>query len=203
MVEARIVFDLSGQGQLPAGMHAFDQQGRQVRPRRVDGGGQPCRPGPDDGDVTHGGNLTQKAVGMHGAHFSHCGMIAWDMVEMQSRTALTFIVVLLGVLAAARLQAIEFSADYVKRVDGKTARAQIYVKGDRIRLEHQGGVLTDLGYAGVSIVRLDRQVVWLLLSKRRQYLTVPLRKDHVPPLTETMEGETARKVAREETLGKY
>ena len=106
-------------------------------------------------------------------------------------------------LAAQPVSAIEFSADYVTRVNGKTARAQIYVKDDRIRLEHQGGVLTDLGYAGVSIVRLDKQVVWLLLSKRRQYLTVPLRKDHIPLLNETMEGETARKAVREEMLGKH
>src|SRR5437870_9303044 len=60
MVEARIVFHLGGQGQLPAGMHALDQQGRKVRPCRVDGGGQPRRPGPDNDDVPHGRNLTQR-----------------------------------------------------------------------------------------------------------------------------------------------
>src|SRR5438034_5175574 len=61
VVEARVVFYLGGQGQLPAGMHALDQQGRQVRPCRVDGGGQPRRPGPDDGDITycHKRTLTQ------------------------------------------------------------------------------------------------------------------------------------------------
>ena len=122
---------------------------------------------------------------------------------VRSRTALAVAVLSAVLLAAVPLAAVEFSADYVTRVDGKSARAQIYVKDDRIRLEHQGGVLTDLGYAGVSIVRLDKQVVWLLLSKRRQYLTVPLRKDHVPPLTETMEGETARTAVREEMLGKH
>jgi hypothetical protein len=97
--------------------------------------------------------------------------------------------------------AVEFSADYVSRSNGKTARAQLYVKEDRWRLEHRGGVLTDLGYAGVSIVRLDKQVVWLLLSKRRQYLSLPLRPDHLIPLTETMEGETARVLVGEEKLG--
>ena len=122
---------------------------------------------------------------------------------MRSRRALAVAVMLQGVLAAEPLQAVEFSGDYVTRVNGKTARAQVYVKDDKIRLEHQGGILTDLGYAGVSIVRLDKQVVWLLLSKRRQYLTVPLRKDHVPPLTETMEGEASRTAVREEMLGKH
>ncbi len=63
VVEARIIFHFRGQGQLPAGMHTLDQQGRKVRPRRVDGGGQPCRPGPDDDDVPqrHRWNLTQRA----------------------------------------------------------------------------------------------------------------------------------------------
>jgi len=140
---------------------------------------------------------------MHAAAVAACVMIGPGEERMATRISLSLAVFLLAVLVSQPAHAVEFSADYVKRVDGKTARAQIYVKGDWIRLEHQGGVLTDLGYAGVSIVRLDKQVVWLLLSKRRQYLTVPLRKDHVPPLTETMEGETARKVAREETLGKY
>lgn len=97
--------------------------------------------------------------------------------------------------------AVEFSADYVSRSNGKTTRAQLYVKDDRWRLEHRGGVLTDLGYAGVSIVRLDKQVVWLLLSKRRQYLSLPLRPDHLIPLAETMEGETARVLVGEEKLG--
>lgn len=130
-------------------------------------------------------------------------MIAWGAGMVQSRIELAITVLVLGVLAAEPLPAVEFSADYVTRVNGKTRRAQIYVKDDKIRLEHQGGILTDLGYAGVSIVRLDKQVVWLLLSKRRQYLAVPLRKDHVPPLAETMDGETSRTPVRDEMLGAH
>jgi len=122
---------------------------------------------------------------------------------MKGRTAWAG-AVMAGVMAAAvPAAAIEFSADYVTRINGKVRRAQIYVKGDQIRLEHQSGLLTDLGYAGVSIVRLDKHVVWLLLAQRHQYLTVALRKDHVPLLAETMEGETARTALREETLGKH
>jgi len=130
-------------------------------------------------------------------------MIAWGRGVVPSQTALAIAVFSAILLVAVPLEAVEFSADYVTRVNGKTKRAQIYVKDDKIRLEHQGGVLTDLGYAGVSIVRLDKQVVWLLLSKRRQYLTVALQKDHVPPLTETVEGETARTAVREEMLAKH
>ncbi len=110
-------------------------------------------------------------------------------------------VLLAFLLAPGLLEAVEFSADYVTRVNGKTKRAQIYVKEDRLRLEHRGGILTDLGYAGVSIFRVDKQTVWLLVSKRRQYLSLPLHKEQVPPLSETLDGETSRKMMGEEILG--
>lgn len=80
----------------------------------------------------------------------------------------------------------------VQRSDGRLREAQLFVKGDRYRLEHRGGVRTDLGYAGVSIVRLDKQEVWFLLSQRRQFLVVPIRPDHRLPLTSHLEGETSR-----------
>ena len=44
MVESRIVFHLSGGGQLAAGLQAFDQQGRQISPRSVNRSGQSSRP---------------------------------------------------------------------------------------------------------------------------------------------------------------
>ncbi len=87
---------------------------------------------------------------------------------------------------------LEFSAKVVQRSDGRSREAQLFVKGDRYRLEHRGGVRTDLGYAGVSIVRLDKQEVWFLLSQRRQFLVVPIRPDHRLPLASHLEGETSR-----------
>jgi len=87
---------------------------------------------------------------------------------------------------------LEFSAKVVQRSDGRLREAQLFVKGDRYRLEHRSGVRTDLGNAGVSIVRLDKQEVWFLLSQRRQFLVVPIRPDHQLPLTSHLEGETSR-----------
>lgn len=87
---------------------------------------------------------------------------------------------------------LEFSAKVIQRSGGRLREAQLFVKGDRYRLEHRGGVQTDLGYAGVSIVRLDKQEVWFLLSQRRQFLVVPIRADHRLPLTSHLEGEASR-----------
>ena len=87
---------------------------------------------------------------------------------------------------------LEFSAKVVWRSDGKVRDALLFVKGDRYRIEHRGGVKTDLGYASVSIVREDRQEVWYVLSQRRSYLALPLTPAHKLPLTVRLEGEITR-----------
>ena len=64
---------------------------------------------------------------------------------------------------------VEFSARVIWRVEEQSREALLFAKGDRYRIEHQGGVKTDLGYAGVSIVREDKQEVWYVLSRRRAF----------------------------------
>ena len=86
----------------------------------------------------------------------------------------------------------DFSARLTWRTGGNTSRAQLFVKGDRYRIEHRGGINTDLGYATVTIVRLDQQCVWYVLSQRRLVVEVPLTPDDVLPLSVTLEGETSR-----------
>lgn len=87
---------------------------------------------------------------------------------------------------------LEFSARLTWRTGGKTSHAQLFVKGNRYRIEHRGGIKTDLGYATVTIVRLDRQQVWYILSQRRLVMEVPLTLDYVLPLSVTLEGEVSR-----------
>jgi hypothetical protein len=87
---------------------------------------------------------------------------------------------------------VEFSARLVWKINGRTSKAQLFVKNDRYRIEHMGGVKTELGYAGVTIVRLDEQKVWYILSKRRTVVSVPLTSDYLLPFSVTLEGETSR-----------
>lgn len=86
----------------------------------------------------------------------------------------------------------EFSARLIWKHDGRKAKAQLFVKNDRYRIEHMGGVKTGLGYAGVTIVRLDEQKVWYVLSQRRMVVSVPLTSDYLLPFSVTLEGETSR-----------
>lgn len=53
------------------------------------------------------------------------------------------------------------------------------------------------------IVRMDKQHSWLFLSKRRQYLGVPIVTDHILTVTEHMDGEVSRELVRDETLNGY
>ena len=111
----------------------------------------------------------------------------------------TFILTLSGVQASgpgARdtqdFGELEFSARLTWRTNGKTSHAQLFVKGNRYRIEHRGGVKTDLGYATVTIVRLDKQQVWYILSQRRLVMAMPLTLDYVLPLAVTLDGEVSR-----------
>ena len=96
---------------------------------------------------------------------------------------------------------VEFSARLVWKTNGRTSKAQLFVKNDRYRIEHMGGVKTELGYAGVTIVRLDEQKVWYILSKRRTVVSVPLTSDYLLPFSVTLEGETGRTLIGESMVG--
>ena len=97
-----------------------------------------------------------------------------------------------GAQESRNVDTLEFSSRLTWRTNGKTSHAQLFVKGDRYRIEHRGGVKTDLGYATVTIVRLDKQQVWYILSQRRLVMAVPLTLDYVLPLAVTLDGEISR-----------
>lgn len=94
--------------------------------------------------------------------------------------------------AALSGRGLEFSAKLKWRSGGKTSNAQLFVKEDRYRIENLGGVKTELGYATVTIVRLDLQEVWYVISKRRLVMVVPLTVDFLLPFSIHLDGEISR-----------
>jgi hypothetical protein len=86
----------------------------------------------------------------------------------------------------------EFSARLIWKTGGHISKAQLFVKQNRYRIEHFGGIRTDLGIAGVTIVRLDEQKVWYVISQRRMVISVPLTAEFVLPLSVMLEGEQKR-----------
>jgi hypothetical protein len=95
----------------------------------------------------------------------------------------------------------DFSASMIWKTDGRAAKAQLFVKHDRYRIEHMGGVRTELGYAGVTIVRLDEQKVWYVISQRRIVVSVPLTSDYLLPFSVTLDGETGRTLIGDSVVG--
>ena len=92
--------------------------------------------------------------------------------------------------------ALDFSAERIVKNGESVVTAHVNAKDDRWRFEYaqpQRG-------ASIMIVRLDKQHSWLILSKRRQYLEVPIATDHVLTVTEKMEGEVSREFVGDETL---
>ena len=92
--------------------------------------------------------------------------------------------------------ALDFSAERIVKNGESVVTAHVNAKEDRWRFEYtqpQRG-------ASIMIVRMDKQHSWLIFSKRRQYLEVPIAADHLLTVTEKMEGEVSREFVGEETL---
>jgi hypothetical protein len=83
--------------------------------------------------------------------------------------------------------ALEFTADQLTKIDGRTHKSSIYYRDQMWRIEHHS-----MGPVNVSIVRKDKQVVWLLLSKMKHFKEVPYDPNQAPHVTEKMEGEVSR-----------
>ncbi|MCA9420405.1 MAG: hypothetical protein KC592_05270 [Nitrospira sp.] len=95
----------------------------------------------------------------------------------------------------------EFSARLFWKTGGRVTQAQLFVKEDRYRIEPSGGVRTDLGYAGILIIRLDKQKTWYVLSQRRMIMSVPFTSDYLLPFSVHLEGELSRTVIGESVVG--
>lgn len=95
--------------------------------------------------------------------------------------------------------ALDFSADRVVKSGKSVVTAHVNAKDDRWRFEFsypQEG-------ASVIIVRMDRRSSWLIFSKRRQYLEVPIANDHRLVVSEIMKGEVSREFVGDEMLYGY
>lgn len=102
--------------------------------------------------------------------------------------------VLLGSLAAVEAGALEFTADQVTKINGRTQKANIFYRDNMWRIEHH-----TMGPVNISIVRKDKQVVWLLLSRMKHFKTVPYKADQDLKVSEHLEGEIAREEIGTET----
>jgi len=83
--------------------------------------------------------------------------------------------------------ALEFTADQITKIDGRTHKAFIYYRDQMWRIEHHS-----LGPVNVTIVRKDKQVVWHILSRMKPFTTLPYDAEQDLRVTPALEGEISR-----------
>lgn len=94
--------------------------------------------------------------------------------------------------AESSLKVVEFSGTLIKQVEGRRHQAQVFAKGDRLRLEYKYAIKTDYGYAAIEIIRLDKAETWYLLAQRKELLIAPVDVDDVLPVQPALPGEKER-----------
>ena len=85
----------------------------------------------------------------------------------------------------------EFSGSLVKRVNGKTYQAQVFGKGDRLRVEYKYAVRTELGFSALEIIRMDLGERWYVLPQQKYLLVLPVTNDTLW-IRKELVGETSR-----------
>src|SRR5574341_515834 len=86
----------------------------------------------------------------------------------------------------------DFSGSLIKKVEGRRHQAQVFAKGDRLRLEYKYALKTDRGYAAIEIIRLDKLETWYVLAQRKELLVTPLDPKDVLPIRSPLPGEIQR-----------
>src|SRR5512132_1498355 len=92
------------------------------------------------------------------------------------------------------VEALEFTADQVTKMNGRTQKSNIYYRDNMWRIEHH-----TMGPVNVSIVRKDKNLVWLLLSKMKQFKTMPYSVEQELQVSERLDGEISREEIGSET----
>jgi len=97
-----------------------------------------------------------------------------------------------GAPDGAAISPVEFSGSLVKIVKGKRYQAQVFAKGDRLRLEYKYAIRTERGYAAIEIIRLDKSESWYLLAQQKELLVTGLDPEDLLPVRPALPGEKER-----------
>ena len=100
----------------------------------------------------------------------------------------------------AAIPSAEFSGSLVKTVKGRRYQAQVFAKGDRLRLEYKYAIRTERGYAAIEIIRLDKSETWYLLAQQKELLVTGLDSDDLLPIHPALPGERDRILVGDATV---
>ncbi len=104
------------------------------------------------------------------------------------------LVTALWIFGAVEAGALEFTADQITKINGRTHKSNIYYRDNMWRIEHHS-----MGPVNVSIVRKDKNLVWLLLSRMKHFKTLPYSAEQDLQVSERLDGEVSREEIGTET----
>jgi len=89
---------------------------------------------------------------------------------------------------------IEIVADVLIKQGAAVNKGKIYVKGEKQRIETEG--------QGITIIRGDKNVAWMLIPEEKSYMDMPLGPNLVQKLdvTPKMKDEVSRKLLGDEVI---
>lgn len=109
------------------------------------------------------------------------------------RFKMTFLfIVLAWWLGAGWAQAAEFSAVIINRLESRETQGKIYMKGEKMRREFAAGE-----EVGITIVRPDKKVMWMLMPGQKTVMEMPFSKASL----EKMMGMSKEQQAEMKLLG--
>lgn len=94
-------------------------------------------------------------------------------------------------LLATIVMAEDFSADIVSTTKEGTFKGKIFVSQDKVRMEIS---------ESISITRMDKQVIWILMPVEKIYMEQPFDPGKVVATSEKINGEIERKLIGQETI---
>lgn len=116
-------------------------------------------------------------------------------MQYRIKMALGLVVVFTCLLALGGMVAAQgFSADVVTQQGKEVTYGKIFVAKDKMRLE-SGAIIT--------VTRMDKKVVWLLMPTEKMYMEQGLRQDSIVPNSEPSTDELSRTLLGSETVNGY
>jgi len=109
------------------------------------------------------------------------------------KLALSAAAISLCLFFATHALAIDMSSDMVSTANNQKHTSKIYMQGAKMRMESPQ-------QPGYSIVRPDRNVMWMVMPEQKSYMEMPLDPSRQPKTSEKVQGEVSRKLLGSETI---
>jgi len=117
---------------------------------------------------------------------SRGGWVMKNRVRLISLVTVVFILFLAAVVLAE-----DFSADMINTTKSGIFKGKIFISNDRVRMDTP---------EGITITRMDRKVIWILMPKEKMYMEQPFDPSKAAATSEKIDGEIERKLIGQEMI---